>query len=273
MSSPLYLTSLASNDGGSPRAEQRVNRPVFLGDERADFQLAFDDQAQRHSLHAPGGKSAADFVPQNRRNLVTHQAVEHAARLLRVHQILVHLGGMLEGRLDGLLRDFVEHHAINLWRASSVFLLRASFRPWRCLRISSPSPFRLLRRLNQPRLRIFPRLAQNFRQVRANRLSLAVRVARQVDGLRAMRGLLKIPDHLEFGGNHFVSRLEDVLRRHYDRLRRLFSRQLCPCPSLLRLASSSRFPRRAEGYRSSSSAGPSRGRRRPSRYSSGRDTC
>ena len=71
-------------------AEQRVNRPIFLGDERANLALALDDQPQRHGLHASGGKSAANLVPQQRRNFVAHQAIEHAARLLRIHQICVH---------------------------------------------------------------------------------------------------------------------------------------------------------------------------------------
>ena len=47
--------------------------------------------AQRHGLHAPGGEPAAHLVPEQRRDLVAHQAVQHAARLLRVHQVCVHL--------------------------------------------------------------------------------------------------------------------------------------------------------------------------------------
>ena len=81
------------------------------GIEGADFRLAVHDQAQRHGLHASGGKPPADLVPQQRRNLVAHQAVQHAARLLRVHQVLVDFAGMLERGLDRLRRDFVEHHA------------------------------------------------------------------------------------------------------------------------------------------------------------------
>ena len=70
--------------------EQGVDGPVFLGDEGADFLFALDDQAQRHSLHPPGGKAAAHFVPEQRRNFVAHDAIEHAAGLLRVHQIFVY---------------------------------------------------------------------------------------------------------------------------------------------------------------------------------------
>src|ERR1700733_252431 len=52
MSSPLYLISLASKDGGSPAA---------------------------------GGKTAAHFVPQERRNFIAHDAIENATGLLRIH--------------------------------------------------------------------------------------------------------------------------------------------------------------------------------------------
>src|SRR5580693_8637683 len=93
-----------------------MDRPVLLGDKSADFLLALDDQAQSDGLDASGGKAAADFVPEQRRNFVTDDAIEHAAGLLRVHQVLVDLGGVLEGSLDSFLRDFVEHHAIDFRR-------------------------------------------------------------------------------------------------------------------------------------------------------------
>ncbi len=93
------------------RGQKRVDGPIFHGDEGANFHLAVHDQAQGHGLHASGGEPAAHLVPQQRRYLVAHQAVQHAARLLRVHQILVDFAGMLERGLDCLRRDLVEHHA------------------------------------------------------------------------------------------------------------------------------------------------------------------
>ena len=85
-SSPLP-TKRASNAGGLLAGEVRVDGPVFFLLERLDFALAFDDQAQGDGLHASGGKTAADFVPKQRRNLIAHEAVEHAAGLLRVDQV------------------------------------------------------------------------------------------------------------------------------------------------------------------------------------------
>ena len=62
-----------------------VNRPVLLRNEGADLHFALDDEPQRHRLDAPGGEAAPNFVPENRRNLVAHNAIEHAACLLRIH--------------------------------------------------------------------------------------------------------------------------------------------------------------------------------------------
>ncbi len=109
-----------------PGIQHRVNRPVLLRDERADLLLAFDDQPQRHGLHAPGGKPAANFVPQNGRNFVAHDAIEHAARLLRIHQIGIHLPRFVEGRTNGLGRNLVEGNPKDFLRIDGDnFFLRA----------------------------------------------------------------------------------------------------------------------------------------------------
>jgi hypothetical protein len=81
----LVLRELRFKGGRLPGGEQGVDGPVFLGDEGADFLFALHDQPQRHRLHPAGRKSAAHLVPQQRRNFVPHQPVQHAPRLLRVH--------------------------------------------------------------------------------------------------------------------------------------------------------------------------------------------
>ena len=83
--------------------KMRVDRPVLLLDERLDLALALDDQAQSDSLYASGGKSTPNFVPQQRRNLVSDQAVQYAARLLRVDQVAIDIAGMIERFLHGAL--------------------------------------------------------------------------------------------------------------------------------------------------------------------------
>ena len=70
--------------------------PVLFGDEALDLALALADELERDRLHAAGGEAAADLVPQERADLVAHQPVEHAARLLRVDHLHVDLARMLE---------------------------------------------------------------------------------------------------------------------------------------------------------------------------------
>ena len=115
-SSPLP-TKRASNAGGLLAGEMRVDRPIFFFLERLDLAFALDDQAQSDSLHASGGKPAANFIPQQRRNLISDQTVEDAASLLRVDQILINRSRMLEGGLHGPLGDFVESNALNARRS------------------------------------------------------------------------------------------------------------------------------------------------------------
>ena len=95
--------------------EQRFQRPVLDRLKCANLALALHNQPQRHRLHAARRKPAPHFVPQQRRNLIAHQAIEHAPRLLRVHKILIDIARMLECFLHGLLRDLVEGDAANLF--------------------------------------------------------------------------------------------------------------------------------------------------------------
>ena len=94
--------------------KQRFQRPIFHRLKRANLALALDNQPQRHRLHAARGKPAPHLVPKQRRNLVAHQAIEHAPRLLCGHQILVDVARMLECFLHRLLRNLVEGDAANL---------------------------------------------------------------------------------------------------------------------------------------------------------------
>ncbi len=162
----------------------RVHGPVFLLLEGLDLALAVHDQAQGDGLHAPGGEPAPHLVPQQRRDLIAHQAVEHAAGLLRVHQVLVDLARMQEGLLHRALGDLVEGDAME-GDAALLFLLAAAA--------------------------VFGKL---FRQMGGDGLALAVRVGRQIHGGRRLRHLLQLGDDLFLAGNDHVVRLEVVLDVH-----------------------------------------------------------
>src|SRR5207253_7236688 len=106
------LFTLAEEPGIKSRrlAEVSVDCPVFLLFEGLNFALAVNNQPQRNGLHAPGRESAANFVPQQGRDLISHKAVEHAPCLLRVDKIAVDIARMLESFLHSPLGDLVESY-------------------------------------------------------------------------------------------------------------------------------------------------------------------
>src|SRR6185369_14162050 len=62
------------------------DRPVLDFLERLDLPLTLADDPHRHRLHPAGGKAAAHLLPEQRADLVTDQAIENAAGLLRLEQ-------------------------------------------------------------------------------------------------------------------------------------------------------------------------------------------
>ena len=161
--------------------EIRDDRPVFGLNECFDLAFAFDDEANSDCLHAAGGEFAADRFPKDRRNLVTDQPVENSASLLGVDEILVYLLRFLERILDRVLRDLIEHHAIDTG-------MSAFFRN------------------------------DLFGQMLADRLALAVRVGCEINCVARFRGLFQIGNDLFiiafFGvGNDFVGAARNYYRR------------------------------------------------------------
>ena len=206
----LVLEELGFKRGRLARTQERVDSPIFLGDECTDFLLALDDQAQGHGLHAAGGQAAANLVPEQRRNFVTHDAIQHAASLLRVHQMRVHFLGMLEGGLDGLLRDFVEHHAVD-GRHGELGLGDFYFFLWRV------PVFRCVGVLFGLEIGVRARVAEDFFEMRADGFAFAIRVAREIDGVGALGRFAQLVDNFDFSGNDLVLGLEDVCRSNHNR--------------------------------------------------------
>ena len=91
--------------------EFRVHGPVFARDEGGDFILALADHAQRRTLHAPGGKTGPDLLPQQRRQVEAHEEIQGAAGLLGVHQLQGQLARPRHRLAHGILGDFVEYDA------------------------------------------------------------------------------------------------------------------------------------------------------------------
>ena len=115
----LDLAGLVSVIAGGELAavrglQQRLDRPVFFGYERADLVFPVHNQTGRDALHAARGQAALDLAPQEGRQLVAYNAVEDAARLLCVDQIDVNISRMLDPVFDRRLCNLVERHALGI---------------------------------------------------------------------------------------------------------------------------------------------------------------
>jgi hypothetical protein len=88
--------------------EDRLDRPVLAGRERADLAFALDDETDGHRLDPTRGQAALDLPAQERAQRVADQAIDDAARLLGVHEIHVDLARVGECLADGRLGDLVE---------------------------------------------------------------------------------------------------------------------------------------------------------------------
>ena len=90
--------------------ELRLEVSVTGGAEGDPLALPVHHQPGCHRLHAPGGQPGHDLLPQHGRDLVPVEPVQHAARLIGVHQALVHLARVGDGPGDRFGGDLVEDH-------------------------------------------------------------------------------------------------------------------------------------------------------------------
>ena len=134
--------------------QQGVQGPVFLGHKIGDLLLPVRHQAHGHGLDPPGGEAPADLFPQQRGQLIAHDAVQDAPGLLGIHQVLVNVPGLADALGDHLAGDLVE---------------------------GDPEGFIL-------------RQVQQLLQMPADGLSLPVRVGGQVHGVAFLGRLLQVPD-------------------------------------------------------------------------------
>ena len=146
--------------------------------ESDDLFLAVHDEPERDGLHAAGRQAPLDFAPQDRGELEAHQPVQHAARLLRLHEVVVDVARRLDGMQDGVFGDFVENDAPG---AAAV-------------------------------------QAQGLDQVPGNGLSLTVLIRSQPDQRGFVRRLLQLGHHLLLGGGHDILGLEAVGDIHAELL-------------------------------------------------------
>src|SRR6185295_9538276 len=122
-----------------------MQRPIFAAFESLDFVLSFYDQSQSRTLDSTRRQAGTDLFPEQWRKIETDQVIECPARLLRVYQRHRDRARMRNRRLNCRFGNLIKY---------------------------DPSQFFVLQQL----------LAfQNFREMPGNRLTLAVRVCREID--------------------------------------------------------------------------------------------
>ncbi len=189
--------------------EHRVDRPILLRDEGANFLFAFHDEAQRNGLDAAGGEAAANFVPEKRRNLIAHNAVEDATGLLSIDEICVHFSRMLEGSANRFGRNFVEGDAKDFLRVDCCnFLLGFLF--YRFFGRFGLGFLFLEARNGGFLLGVFGGFGQNHGEVRGDGFPFPVRVTGQIDGVRSVGSFAEIVDDLAFAGDDLKRWLENL---------------------------------------------------------------
>ena len=160
----------------------RVNRPVFLRLELADFVFSVHDDAQRYGLDTPRGKSSADFLRDKGTELIAHQPVENPPRLLRVDPVDVDAARMAHTVLHTCFGDLIELHSLAII-------------------------------LGQP---------ENVREVPRNRLSLAVGVGREINIVAFFGKSLQLLDELFLALDDIILRRKMVFDVHAEtRLRQI----------------------------------------------------
>ena len=136
--------------------------------------LPVADHPGGYGLDPSSGQAAADFLPQQRRELVAHDPVQNTPCLLSVHQTLVDLPRPGDGLADHPLGDLVEGH---------------------------PAGF-------------FIRQPQQLLQVPADSLAFPVRVGCQKDGVAGLGGFFQVADDVFFSFDGAVFGLEIVFDVH-----------------------------------------------------------
>ncbi len=109
-------------EGRRQRAlEERRDVPVFLSDKFPDFLFPVADDSHGNRLHAPGAQSSPHLVPENGADLISHQSVQDAPRLLGFVFVKVQLPGMAESGKHGVFRQVVEKDTVDILLAVDLF--------------------------------------------------------------------------------------------------------------------------------------------------------
>ena len=151
--------------------QNRIQTPVFLRNKGIDLILAVSDHSQRNRLYTACRKASLHLCPQEGRNLITHDSIQHSSCLLGIHKVHIDFTGMLKRLRHRTLGDFIE---------------------------------------GDPRCLLVLKL-QRSHQVPGNCFSLAVRVRCQIDLVGLLHALSEIRQKISLSADCDVLRFKIIL--------------------------------------------------------------
>ena len=93
-----------------------LNGPILGRNKLGYLLLPLGYHPEGNRLDTACRQSPLDLFPQNRTDLIAHQAVQDTARLLCIHQVHIQFHRALHGRFDRIFRDLIKFDALHLLR-------------------------------------------------------------------------------------------------------------------------------------------------------------
>src|SRR5262249_61802949 len=146
-------------------------------------------------LTPPGRDAPPHFIPEQRADLITHEAVQNAAGLLGIEQFLVEFLWMLQGLFHRAFGDFVEKDPMNSLLLPSLL--------WTVFRL------RFLRFL-----RLFGWTADLLGNMPGDGFPFPIGIGGEIHSLGARGRFLYLVDHLLLSLDDFIGRAKVVLQIH-----------------------------------------------------------
>ena len=101
--------------------QQRCDTPVLLWKKGAYLGFTVANEPESHRLDTPGACSRLNAPPEQWADLITDQAIQHPARLLRVEEVFIDLPWLLDGLLHRPFGNFIEDRAMRMLQAQGFF--------------------------------------------------------------------------------------------------------------------------------------------------------
>ena len=100
--------------GSADAVKRHIQRPVLLRYKCSNLVLTVYHEPGSHRLDSSGRQTAADLLPQQGRQLITHDPIQDTAGLLGIHQIIIDAAGIADRFLHHPLGDLIKRDPMSL---------------------------------------------------------------------------------------------------------------------------------------------------------------